>query len=283
MEKEKVFTPANLWENITRGEDGLPIFWKGLLSYFNNDCWENVYNGSKGYYNNVLYWSNFSFPLCLLGTEEEKIFFGVELEYNYLRDDLVSFTKSRRKRREENPMFYFKGDGSLLEGVEINTQPFSVRYYNAYGKQYIANLLGDVKKNGGEAESNCGIHIHISRTIWKEAIEKIINLVVGNQEKFEILAWREGNNYCEYRKEKWNKYCAVNDYKTSTIEMRVFSSSLVAEEVFGKIECAMALVYFAMNFEGENTFDNFSSYIEGMEGFTNFKKLLQLTKPKTNV
>lgn len=81
----------------------------------------------------------------------------------------------------------FKGDGSLRSGIEMNTQPFSIGWYNSRGKQMITDYVTDATKYGATADSNCGIHVHISRSIGEKAYNFIRDYVCANKQLFEKI------------------------------------------------------------------------------------------------
>ena len=282
QQAKKVFnwkiTNRNLEKDLILNEDGFIECWEYLTSFFNNDLGEVYYRGSRCYVSNSLYLDNWEVPLPFFGTKDDTIFFGLELEYHYLRNYLSDFTSLRRKkRRQENTFFVFKGDGSLNNGVETNTAPFSINYYNYKGKQYIRNLVEDAVMCGARDGTQAGLHIHISRTIWASECEFIRDYVVSNQGLFERLGWRSENQYCQYKKDT-QKYRAVAFHKSKTIELRFMASSQSPSEVLGRVELAMGLVCYARSIVKAESVDkpSFVDYINGRDWFTELKKLIKL-------
>lgn len=269
-------TSYNIEKDMIVNEDWFKVCGPLLTSFFNNDLGYNTYKGSRAYVSNALFLDNWKVPLPFFGRENDNVFFGVEIEYNYLRNMIKEFTDHRRaKRREENTFFVFKNDGSLVSGVEANTAPFSVGFYNYKGKQYIRNYVEDAVKFGAKDGNNCGIHVHVSRSIGSPACRFIRNYVNKNQELFEHLGWRKENQYCRYDDDgDGNKYRAVAFHKKDTIEFRFMSSSVYSETVQWRIELVMGLVDYGRSKKFDEGIE-FIDYIKSRDGYTELKKLMK--------
>lgn len=156
---------------------------------------------------------------------------GIELE-------IEGITSENKQRISDTLAKYLKGeavvvyDGSLdSSGGEIVTIPLSptrlgsVRWYKLLSE--LASL-GCRSHDGG----HCGLHVHVSRKYLSEDSWKKLHLfVVKYQTFFKAISRRDGGrsnpySYCEFLRDRRNKYRAVNFLHDSTIEFRFFRGTL---------------------------------------------------------
>jgi hypothetical protein len=190
---------------------------------------------------------NYSYkPTPLFFGDYNKLNYGVELETEQNPYDFASELTNNEKVKNH---IYCKRDGSLDNGVEIVSHPADKN-----SLLDIYKTVMEIGLNNGVVSwnnSNCGLHIHISRehiskfakTDNKQLIESVITYAFGKfQNLWEKIAGRKGNHYCEYRyfdnltdcfEHQYNfdydRYKAVNTCNENTIEIRVFKGTLKFE------------------------------------------------------
>lgn len=147
---------------------------------------------------------------------------GIEIEC-YMSDSTYS---SYDVRGEHHGFFYGTTDGSIecswrYFGIEFVSQPLSA----AWLKKEIAKLA---RKFTWEANSSCGVHIHVSRKWLSLDKARSINTFLSglSWDEQEELFGRMANHYCRYSAalEKEDRYCAINITNKDTIEFRMFKS-----------------------------------------------------------
>ena len=180
------------------------------------------------------------------GDCENKLVYGIELETENNPYDFASELQNNEKVKN---YIYCKRDGSLDNGVEIVSHPADKN-----SLLDIYKIVMQIALNNGVVSwnnSNCGLHIHISRehiykfanTDDKQLIESVITYAFGKfKNLWEKIAGRKANHYCEYRvfdglvdcyEKQYNfdydRYKAVNTCNENTIEIRVFKGTLKYE------------------------------------------------------
>jgi len=180
--------------------------------------------------------------------------FGIELEYEQLTAAEVFQTLEGHALP--------KSDGSIHSGVEIVTRP---AYMDTH-KEKLANFYA---KTTVQAASNTGMHVHIEKEGLSDYQIGFITEFLNSTEllpKTELVAGRKysANTYCKpnpvrklttgleydfetkklYR-EATPKYSPLNTSKPKTVEIRIFSSPVSAEECFAKLDFVAALVQYS--------------------------------------
>lgn len=156
---------------------------------------------------------------------------GIELE-------IEGITSDNKSEVSETLAKYLKGeavivyDGSLdASGGEIVTIPLSpAKLGNCRWYKLLSELasVGCRSHDGG----HCGLHVHVSRKFLSENSWKRLHLFILKYKTFfQAISRRDGgrNNpysYCEFNKDRRNKYRAVNFLHDSTIEFRFFRGTL---------------------------------------------------------
>jgi hypothetical protein len=140
-------------------------------------------------------------------------------------------------------MLYFKRDGSLNNGFEVVTHPFSWEFYKSH-KEPLKVLIKTAYENGLRADTTCGIHIHMSKKAFGYAqLYKFVKFIYSPENRSFIvdLSQRGGENsfasfrgtdtmgMAKFAKTKRNasseRHSAVNATGASTIEVRFFAST----------------------------------------------------------
>lgn len=163
------------------------------------------------------------------------VFMGFELEVAYgpADDDKAAM----HAVSELGTLAYLKEDGSV-NGFEIVTHPMSYDYAMS---GFPWHLLSELDELGMEADSTCGLHIHVSKKgftnpahiyRWmkffyrnRENIVKIARRESSEWAKFSPSARREIKDYAKGKKGQ-DRYSAINTQNRSTFEVRIFASSL---------------------------------------------------------
>ena len=105
------------------------------------------------------------------------------------------------KKQKIDDRYYFKQDGSINNGFEVVTHPFTIVYAHHHLKfQKIIKWLE--KRNFMSYETGaCGLHIHLDRDFFNELdITKLRLFFSANREHLYKFSKREGKNdsFCEY-------------------------------------------------------------------------------------
>jgi hypothetical protein len=175
-----------------------------------------------------------------------KLYFGAEIELEYgciesLSDYISNF-------------FYLKEDGSLDSGCETVTHPFTWNWYFE-NKNLFKEYFKKVQTYNFEAQSNCGIHFHLSKRAFStKRLRNLLLLFYNNPEFIKTISGRESesslnrwatlnfpediDNLCNGGHD--GKYRAVNLQNYDTVEIRVFGSTTDFEEFDFKISFVKA-------------------------------------------
>lgn len=147
---------------------------------------------------------------------------------------------------------YLKEDSSISYGFEIVTHPMTLDYALT---QFDFSTLRDLRLKGMlSAESNCGLHVHVSRAGFTSPAHEYrwLLFIYRNQEIFEALAERKSSyarfdlshraTFADLARGKTpayaDRYAAVNTENEHTLEVRLFSSTLFVN----RIKSALQLV-----------------------------------------
>ena len=195
-----------------------------------------------------------------------KRYYGLEIEYNYISPALLYY---KNKDLYKNKLIYNKSDSSIYNGVEINIVPSD---YSSI-KQIINNLdllsLSRVQ-SPNKLYYNAGVHIHVSSNSVSKEDRIKLNLLFNNninknlKEYIYYLSGRINNleeiytdTYYEIGNIKYKKvmgidhYCAINFNNESTVEFRLFGSTVLKEKLLGYIE----FVNLALEFVNKNSIE----------------------------
>ena len=187
-------------------------------------------------------------------------YFGIEIECEP-RD-----IETHELAEKINPIMYLKEDGSLgSDGVEIVSHPMSFDYIH---DELDWSFLDDVK---GWIKSY-GIHIHVCRTAFKNQyhIEKVVNFFALEPDFINSIAQRSSEQWAKIQKKKGisnkrDRYTAVNQKNSNTIEFRVFQTSCRKDRVLKNIQFVEAIVQYTKEpiLISEMSKDNFYKYVSG--------------------
>lgn len=171
-------------------------------------------------------------------------YYGMEFEMSNINPSLL---KRIFAYQYAEGMMYNKADGSLHSGVEVVTQPMDREFMDDFITG-LADGIDSIKENCSDTSRNAGIHIHINRNLPKEVEHKLhllfnycfdirnipyLALLVGRRKS---LTTRNNNmGYCTCgmgnMKEQAGRHEAVNFKNESTIEFRMFKSTLDINQI----------------------------------------------------
>lgn len=254
---------------------------------------------SPGYINNYSYKPNTVFH------GEGKLFFGMEIEvttpYSAVRE------RAADVQNAFGDLVYLKEDGSISRGFEIVTHPMSY----AWAMENVPwDRWGFLEHQGVGADDSTGIHIHVSRAgfagpahtyRWlqffyrsQRQVEKIARRRGSNYARFgnsqrqmHILAakgeqarcgrcydCRNGGSYCSERY-GFERYSAINCQNRHTFEVRVFASTVKANEIQAALGLVSASVEYTRGInssailrDGAWDWNAFASWVAAREEYT---------------
>ena len=225
------------------------------------------------------------------------LYIGFELEVGGLRN-----TTNINKKMEticknvEKIMDYdviCSNDSSINSGFEIVSQPMTVEYMLKYKDRFV-KLFDYLKKMGLKDDDSCGLHFHVNKNFIHNdegAINRIY-LIMENfkkelfkfsrRDKDNINRWskflldtNEDDNKIQQKKKNrlgtrkindskdyGDRYMALNITNISTLEFRLFKSTLDIRTFFSAVELVANIMFMAK--------ENVVRQLIG----TNFKKLL---------
>ena len=205
--------------------------------------------------------------------KEEKLFVGFELEAENVADfteqDELAVKISEIMNKEER-FIYYKHDGSLDDGIEVVSMPFSLEYIKE-NKEKIKEMLWCMKEEGYKSHdpNTCGLHFHINKVFFgntseeiEENIDKLILFTEYYREKLINFSRRTEFGYCHFlsesrcltekerlnllriKREKFNvdKYMVVNIVNSKTVEFRLIRGTLNYNTFMASLEFIFSLV-----------------------------------------
>ena len=209
--------------------------------------------------------------------EHTDLFFGMELEiesnnYRTRHDDLASAILNQTND------FVFEQDGSLDNGFEIISMPFSRNYMKENLSNDLYAMLQTINKHNYEGKNTCGLHFHVSRDGIK-SIANLLKVVEYFKEELTILSRREEKSLNRWspfygrnidKNELTNdfiddiidscpsRYHALNLDNDYTVEFRIFKSTTDYNTLMATWELVNNIVAYANDHEVElNAMPNF--------------------------
>ncbi|GIH16133.1 hypothetical protein [Rugosimonospora africana] len=148
---------------------------------------------------------------------------------------------------------YLKEDGSIGDGFEIVTHPMSYTWAMA---NFPWPMLDELRDIGCYTSARTGLHVHVSRDGFDcpSHTYRWMKFVYRNRSQVTRLARRESQQWAAFTDEDrravkhyakgaaGNRYTAINTGNEATFELRVFASSLHADEVAAALGLAAASV-----------------------------------------
>lgn len=229
-------------------------------------------------------------------SDNQKLTFGFELE---IESESCTWSEGIDiVKKYLGDFVYMKGDGSLNDGYEIVSYPFSFNYYQEAIDFGFLKELKDIGYRSWTPET-CGFHIHIARAGFESAghIWKFANLILQNPNSWQKLAGRSGERWATFSMAhnpvmkvlkgelSPERYVAVNMCNADTIEVRFFRGSLNETRIRSAIESIYLAIEYTRNLSvhqinnGGLNFDRFVNFLVNKgffaNGFRSFFSLLQ--------
>ncbi len=222
--------------------------------------------------------------------EKAKFFIGLELETE-------SRGNSKHDCAEEvdeiSELFYLKNDGSLEDGFEVVTHPFSCNWYSQ-NKEKFNDLLNTLRDHGFRSynTSTCGIHIHITKKYLSGLDLAKLHLFFCQNENFITqISQRKSEKLNQWGKVKKDKkaiydqskkkggserYTAINLQNYNTIEFRIFRGTLNENSFHKNIEFIIALCKFIKITSLQELYTTqFYSYLKQENEYKHLKKFME--------
>ena len=187
---------------------------------------------------------------------DRTLMFGVELE---LEHGGVSWEDLLRAREVIAPnnrgrQFITKEDGSLHNGLEICTMPFTLDDHKSGEFIDWRKLLAEAEDENFRPRSSCGMHVHINRQALSPMVLGKVLVLMNQQNTFmeAVIHAVAGRGDCDYafaspkrlndgHAPRTDKYERVN-VKAETVEFRIFTASLSLHRIMYRIEFCHAVV-----------------------------------------
>ena len=247
------------------------------------DCADEHRHGDNlhdyGHTSGMVFWGDDLKPMAksnMTSRAKKALYLGLELETDYndnayaLADDIAA--------KYNGDYLCCKRDGSLnSNGVEIVSQPMTPNAHLTMGMW--ENVVDIVREHGGKSHEagTCGLHIHLSRWFFKShdavyRLDRLFNRFRTQMINFSRrtgggdMHWCRIDSYDELanveevweRKELWrrkkngvNRYEAVNDTNTNTVEIRLWRGTLNKETIRATIEFTAGLAIMCNNMTDE--------------------------------
>ena len=216
---------------------------------------------------------------------ENTLFQGIELEIelpdSFRPANHADNFRSWLVKNKLERFIYFKEDGSLDNGYEIVSHPFTSRSRHKLMNWY--KVLKYLRQSGAKAfkTKTCGLHVHVNKSgLSFTDILKLKLFFSRNQGMIERVAGRLENTYCEYQRFGLaeykdgsvscdTRYVAVNvnnSSRKSTVEFRVFKSTLTYSRFIACLQfveacCEFVKVHGAPAIAGRDSWLDFRQYV----------------------
>lgn len=271
------------------------VNWVGADAYCDH-CYENLDSDDliKDYHYHKGTWRKF----FATGESSHEHTFGFELETQRCENVYGTASQVDAWSQNHGDVLVMEHDGSLIDGVEIISNPMSYRYWLGIEEDFKSLLenLSDVGTRAWDGGCETGFHIHLSREFFKNTqhLGAFMAFIALNYRRVEELSGRDSNGYCcgpdewSYRRRQVldrlkkegalmrpmlyeqlanayqeQRYDSINLYNDTTVELRMFRASLKYERLNSYIRFALQAVAFAehvMCGDVEPTWSNFLEY-----------------------
>ena len=215
---------------------------------------------------------------------DDSLFFGIEIETQSTLDSIRSGVQCFHDN-VSNTVGYVKRDGSVSDGMEINTHPMTLDYIY---DEFFSDTLEQLVSLGWRAwkQSSCGIHVHLSKRAFASTTHKarFQLFIMRNEQQMVRFARRRSPSYAKFSDDEesqfidrakgnpnHDRFCAVNWQPDETVELRIFRSTIKPSGVIGIVEMAHALFHFTkqstcrMMYDGLFTWDAFVEWVDTQE------------------
>ena len=202
--------------------------------------------------------------------------FGVELELEAVRTGSRSdHTQSTLVDLLGGPRatkFICKSDGSLTNGVELVTLPFTLdQHRKEFGWAELMKRIAGKAKSGAGTD-HCGIHVHINRAALSPFLIGKMGVFANNSTMSALIsaiAQRSANDYCSRDSKKkvtdgdkrtGHRYDILN-IGPRTVEVRMFRGNLRPDRIIKNIEFCHSMVIYCRDCSVQEL-DSWSNYTQ---------------------
>ena len=203
------------------------------------------------------------------GEGEGSLVLGVELEMDGA-DPRAAIARIQERYGED--WFYFKSDGSLVDGAELVTHPISpLVLFGDEGRAMWEHVCASAVREGLRSHDarTCGLHVHVNRDFFGEghvarvmAEAKMIEVFSRFHEPLAIFSRRRPEQLAEWARRSevpacsdgWlaqarlasaharrTRYLDVNVQNEATIEVRMFRGTLKPETLLATLQFVAGL------------------------------------------
>jgi hypothetical protein len=190
----------------------------------------------------------------------EVLYMGMEIEVEKMMAHADEFYNALTDKQEQ--FVYMKTDGSLSSsGVEIVTMPGTI---DAIKSVFPFDAL-DVARNRGARSfyySNCGFHIHVSRSAFTAThMWKFVKFQMNNPVLCQTVGQRQDSSYAHWNyqyRDRMNmgdglpslvkgksangdRYVAINFQNHATVELRYFKGNILKAAILKNIEFVQSM------------------------------------------
>lgn len=118
--------------------------------------------------------------------------FELEVECNYIDRSAHVFSNF-----DVSGLIYLKSDGSIDHGFEIVTHPMTHEFAI---HEFPWQILPELRSVGTRSESNCGLHVHVSRDGFEDPahLYRWMKLFYRNADEIKELAGRSGDSWASF-------------------------------------------------------------------------------------
>lgn len=216
---------------------------------------------------------------------DNKLFFGIELEIEakYRSSNHDNLAEAILNQTND---FVFEQDGSLNNGFEIISMPFSKNYMKETMEDDLYAMLQTINKHNYEGKNTCGLHFHVSYEAIR-SIPNLLKIVEFYKEELTILSRREEsslNRWSPFYTKNFDKeeitnemieeivddyqsrYHAINLDNNYTVEFRIFKSTTDYKTLMATWELVNNIVAYANDYDVElkamPSFEEIATYQE---------------------
>lgn len=260
-------------------------------AYYSDECYE-CGSDPRSNINDYSYKPDPEF----IGKDKHDLYFGIEVETEVWGD----LGEAARAIGMETS-FYLKNDSSIgantkRRGFEVVSHPHTLDAWMSPDNPML-RYLEDIRRNftarSWDAESSCGLHIHISRAGFGSGAHthRFLSLVYSNAIEMSKLGGRKGSSYAKFsdvykfddygrpyrdfrdkihNNRMTERYSAVNTLNRETLELRWFQGTLKRDGILANIQLAHAMVEYtryltvAQVREGALRWDRFAHWVASM-------------------
>lgn len=178
---------------------------------------------------------------------ENTVAMGIELEMSFPSSLDSNIRKTTYEYLIKACSYLWKYDGSIEgHGGELVTLPVTLQRLR---RANLRELLARLKAHGALAyNSNCGIHVHLSRDLltcaqWRN----IEHFFWSAQDQIGAFSKRSNFNYCQFYPpgKQADRYAAINLRNNDTVELRVFRGTMNYARLHASLQFSNSMIDFA--------------------------------------